>query len=189
MPIKINLLQKSKSYQKVNGAFQIVRKVAVIGGIITLSILVAIYSYIGYLQQQYDTAQNVHAALETQVAQVQGVETKAIVLNKKYQLMLDRSDLEQPFANDIQSILSSLPNDSTDSATISNIAFIDKQNVDFIISIPNSLQLSRVLTLLESESFRSKFGQLRVGGLSLANEADKLDITAHVTMKRPPNGQ
>lgn len=179
MSIHINLLQNQRDYTKLENAFRIARVGIALLGVICLVTLGLLFALKRNAQQLLNQSISQRNLLQQNINSLQEQEASIVLINEKMASMNTILNGIPDYSRQVETILAYVPS-ASDSGKIDNLA-LEGKSATLTISFPGVLELSRFLTVVESDQFQSHFNSVRIDSLSLKNLDSDLIMTVHVT--------
>lgn len=181
MAIQINLLQNQKDYNKLDNYFRLFRLGVAVFGALCMVTLIVVFALKRNVYASRDASRTKADLLQKEINALQDQEARIIVINEKMEAMTAILKKTPDYSREIETFLAYMPQ-ATESGRIDRISL--SENIgDITFSFPDTLELSRFLTTLESPSFQQNFVEVTLQGLELSHSDGKLLLTVHVVYK------
>lgn len=177
--IQINLLQNQKDYTKLENTFRIARVGIALLGVVCLVSLILLLALKRNVRVSLDRAIAQRNLIQQNINALQGQEARIVLINEKMTAMNAILNETPDYSREVETYLAYVPS-ATASGKVNRIT-LDKKNASIIMSFPSVIELSRFMTLVESEKFQSNFTSLKVGAIALEDFNSNLLLTLDVT--------
>jgi hypothetical protein len=179
MSVHINLLQNQKDYTRLENTFRVARVGIIIFGVVCLVTLIVVFALKRNAQASLDQAIAQRNLLQQNINSLQDQEARIVMINEKMTSMNAILNELPDYSREVETFLAYVPS-ATESGQINRIA-LDARTAQITMSFPSVLELSKFITVVESDNFQTHFKSLTMGSIQLQDESNNLLLTLNVS--------